>query len=165
MKYLILSLWLLSTMAVARGQTISPDVIASSGNEGTAGQTTVQWTLGEAAINSLSTNSLMITQGFHQPSYLLTAVAPGAFQPEIAISVGPNPARDAINLYGLDSPDLRDVTVQLIDLHGRILQRWQLPATARPARLGLEGIADGAYFLRILSGTQFHSSFKIQKIQ
>ncbi|HSU51599.1 MAG TPA: hypothetical protein VLJ41_13435 [Segetibacter sp.] len=42
-------------------------VIATAGDISKAGDISLEWTLGERAIESVSTSSSLYTQGFHQP--------------------------------------------------------------------------------------------------
>jgi hypothetical protein len=47
-------------------QTLAPSVVASAGGSGSAGGTTLNWTLGEMSVAPLANGSNMLTQGFHQ---------------------------------------------------------------------------------------------------
>ena len=52
-------------------QTISPQVISTSGSSYSAGGNSVSWTLGQIATETYSLPSVTLTQGFQQPNYLV----------------------------------------------------------------------------------------------
>jgi PKD domain len=54
---------------------------------------------------------------------------------------------------GAEADDVRDATVELYDLSGKLLQRAELGAGSRQGRLHLNGYANGLYLVRISAGT------------
>ena len=67
MRTTILSLTLLSS-ALLTAQSITPSVVGSAGGSGTAGATTLSWTVGEMSVSTLNNGSNILTQGYHQPA-------------------------------------------------------------------------------------------------
>ena len=61
------------------GQSISPSVIGSAGGSGSAGGVTLDWTVGETAVTTISNGSNTITQGFHQGDPVKIKANIGAF--------------------------------------------------------------------------------------
>lgn len=55
-------------------QSLSPQVVASSGNYIQAGNYSISYTVGEAVINTLSTSGNTLNQGFHQTMPIATAI-------------------------------------------------------------------------------------------
>lgn len=61
-----LNILLIMSSSVLVAQSISPQVIGSTGGSGTASGITVDWTVGEVAVTTISNGSNTISQGFHQ---------------------------------------------------------------------------------------------------
>lgn len=143
-------------------QSITPEVLATTGGEGTASSTTVQWTVGEAVTATFTGTSNLITQGFHQPQYTLVAVDEPPFS-GLILQVFPNPAQEAVFLsYEQDIEGL--LMIDLVDLTGQVLAIQS--ATDRAGRLefDLRQLSDGQYFLRVRTETGSFEAYKIQKI-
>ena len=66
MKHLALIIGCIISLTVA-GQSVSPEVIASSGNYYEAANASLSWTLGEVAVETYSSGGITLTQGFQQP--------------------------------------------------------------------------------------------------
>ena len=56
------------------GQSISPEVIASSGDHFTGTDAQLSWTIGELVIDTYTNGSTQLTQGFHQTNLIITNV-------------------------------------------------------------------------------------------
>ena len=76
-KNFILLLFGLGISSLAWSQQLSPSVIASNGGINRAAGISLEWTLGEPTIESLSTADRLYTQGFHQPVLLVRKLQPG----------------------------------------------------------------------------------------
>jgi hypothetical protein len=54
---------------LVNSQSVSPSVIASAGGSSTLSNgISIDWTLGEFAVTTLTNGSITLTQGFHQPN-------------------------------------------------------------------------------------------------
>jgi hypothetical protein len=73
----------------------------------------------------------------------------GAF---VSLSASPNPATTSTTLRWEAQP--RAVSVALVDLLGRALRRWVLPAGADELRMTLDGLAVGRYYVLVTAGGQ-----------
>jgi hypothetical protein len=71
MKNILIILILFGGVLSTSAQTISRDVISSSGGNFTAGAKQLDFTIGETVIATLETSGNMLTQGFQQPCPLL----------------------------------------------------------------------------------------------
>ncbi|MEZ4808043.1 MAG: hemagglutinin protein [Flavobacteriales bacterium] len=78
MRTTILSLTLLSS-ALLTAQSITPSVVGSAGGSGTAGATTLSWTVGEMSVSTLNNGNNILTQGFHQGEPLKVRINIAAF--------------------------------------------------------------------------------------
>lgn len=163
MRKLWMVLACLSWVGVVQAQSASPEVFSNAGGSGTAGTATVDWTIGEPLTETISGTSSQITQGFHQPRYVLTELEP-AVDAGISLSVYPNPASDYIWLeIRRDDADL--LRVDLVDVSGKILKYETTVERDGRMSIDLSQVAIGNYFLRVLKqdGTPV-KAFKIQKV-
>ena len=145
------------------GQTVEPFVVGSAGGAGAFSTNTLAWTSGEAVIETAVGNNAVVTQGFHQPKVVVTALEPP--QAKISCEVWPNPTTEAVWVeVSEDQLSTEPFQVELIDLHGKALKKHSLPA-GQKVEIPLQEYATGTYILRIKtpSGT-FLQSFQISKI-
>ncbi|MBK9148716.1 MAG: DUF285 domain-containing protein [Flavobacteriales bacterium] len=75
----LLTLGLLMANCAANAQSASPTVVATTGGTGTAGNMTLDWTLGEPMVTTLDNGQLVLTQGFHQPGGAFPSALPAPF--------------------------------------------------------------------------------------
>lgn len=109
-RYLLPTLLLLIAGTTAHAQlTLVREVAASAGGSGTAGTASIDYTIGEPVVESFTGNSLVLTQGFHQPE-ILPALPPGA--PAVMdFLLFPNPAVTTVKIgFNL----MTDATVVLL---------------------------------------------------
>lgn len=74
----------------------------------------------------------------------------------------PNPARDAVNVR-LSQPLLEPGMIMIYDMAGRIVQRIEFEMLDSETALDLSRVADGAYFVEIVSG-EFRGRKKLIRI-
>ena len=72
-------------------------IVASSGNSGSAAGYTVDWTLGEPVIETISGSTHILTQGMHQTKLLVTSIRVMEF-PGLELKVYHNPASDLLTI-------------------------------------------------------------------
>lgn len=147
-------------------QSISPQVIASTGTFASASGYSLSYTLGEPATATLTSGTSIITQGFQQPNDVYTGLQT-FLSPSINAQLYPNPASSEINLVITSTGD-NNYTVQLVDLLGRVLQQ---PTTTEISTrqshyvFNLQQLPSSIYFItvKINNSTIIHS-FKFNKI-
>ena len=163
MKRFALLLLGIGTVVFVRGQSISPEVLGAAGDEGTAGSTTVSWTIGEPLVETIASGSNQISQGFHQPRYVLVGLEPlGPLGLEV--DVYPNPAENHVYFEFTREGEL-PMSVDLIDMSGKVLQSEQSELQADRLSFDLSNVALGNYFLRLrLEGSQEIKAYKVQKV-
>jgi hypothetical protein len=138
-----------------------PELISSSGdNFATTGQQ-ITWSLGEVAIETSIKGNLILTQGFHQCSYLVTAVDETILS-DLEITAFPNPATDflSVQLSG-DNLQLKDYVLNLTDIQGKQLLKVK-PDNNCP-RINFSAYEAGTYFLSISKNAEILRTFKIIK--
>lgn len=98
-------------------QSLERKVVASAGASVKAGNLQVDYTVGEAVVQTLATGSLILTQGFQQGDPVVTGV--WGLPANVRYRVFPNPASTEI-LVELEGPKL-DYYVALVSLSGQVL--------------------------------------------
>ena len=139
------------------------EVVATAGNSNQTNNIQIDWTLGEVAISTLSGSSSLLTQGFHQPNYIITATKqlPTDWGD---IKIYPNPTADQLNINFMLLKKEK-VELVLFDLAGKIIQKNTFVGQKINKKISLSAIPSGTYFLSMKIGNQtFSQTHKIQKI-
>jgi len=155
MNKIIPTLIALSFARMIAAQNLSPTVVNSSGGVISNSSNSLEWSLGELAVSTLTSTNNLLTQGFLQPT--TTIVGTEAPFDESRFSAFPNPVSDWLNLQ-TDIPEIE--TVQVHDISGRLV----LQSTFQPS-LDVHQLISGMYIVSLFNDqTQFLHSFKINKI-
>ena len=134
-KITILLLFILFT-----SQLMAQEVVASSGTSISNANGSIDFTIGEAIIFTLTDTSNTLTQGFQQPDFGILAVSD--FDLRYQARVYPNPTSSV--LY-LEIQLFEDLNYQLFDLQGRQLLKSAIKG--RNTELSLNAVASGMYLL------------------
>lgn len=97
MKILFITVLVLVSIE-SYNQTIDQSVIASAGNDVDTETISVSWTLGEVGIANLSSDGLILSQGFHQGNFFIDAIE--GIHPDFQLKTYPNPV---VNKLIIDS--------------------------------------------------------------
>jgi len=163
MNKLLLFLLLASWTNNVYSQSLSPEIVSTAGEtfQGTSIQ--IDWTLGELAITTIQNSTLQITQGFHQPNYIVTNV--DELPQKIGeINVFPNPTSDWLEIT-FSFNQMKEVYTRLYDIHGKLILEKENNGKFISERISLSELPNGNYFLNFLiDGNQYSQTFKIQKI-
>ena len=133
-------------------QTLERQVIGAAGIFQTAGWGSLSATTGESVINTFSTSSVILTQGFQQP--LVSDLNVNAITANnITLSIFPDPAADLINVtINTDVPG-KHYSVNMFDLLGQLVK---LPFRDLSSGMNtklifdLRAITNGTYFIQIV---------------
>jgi hypothetical protein len=159
MKKTLLIIPLFLAALANHGQAQLLQVIATSGGSGQGGGTSLAWTLGEPVISNLSTNTLMMTSGFHQPDLMVTALRTVDGLP-FTIEAYPNPASDFIKVQ-LNGVGFHDFKYLLFDATGRLLHHIQPVSAITTIDMGTR--AAGLYLLKTMQAGREIKTFEIIK--
>lgn len=153
-------------------QTLSPSVIAAEGGTSKGESIQLEWTLGEAAVQTISSPDGVITEGFHQPSLIVEPLEPERHVPtpetetweNLQIVVAPNPVRSTLKVQVASDEDIT-AQVQIVDLNGTLLQQFPANLSLDQKDVDLSSYPSGTYLLyfRKKSG-ELIKTFKITKI-
>ncbi|MCK6648717.1 MAG: T9SS type A sorting domain-containing protein [Bacteroidia bacterium] len=142
MKKNLLFLFLILGCKLSYSQTLSPEVISSSGTSMTDGTTTLEWTLGEPVTATLDNTQNTLSQGFHQTNIFVTNIPNTVVT---GLSVFPNPTIDIVNVQF--SSNQKNTVVELYSVEGKLLEKHAV--NSRNLELNLSTYPAGSYFLRI----------------
>lgn len=124
-----------------------PEVISSYGGFNTAGNLSIEWTMGETMVESNATGEMLYTQGFHQPLVVAkdkqTSIV---VSDNLLINVFPNPVRTYLNIEFKTILN-RIVSLELFDNNGRLLQRKQTNTDVNATAIQMMGYSKGSYYL------------------
>ena len=128
------------------GQSLSPQVIATAGDHFVADSVQVSWTIGEPVIETFyGQDSVILTQGFHQPNLMVTAIEDLAL--DIQVDVFPNPTAGQVNVQVREFTAPMQIT--LLDANGRQLAVQNTSPQSLSNQFNLSRYANGVYYLRI----------------
>lgn len=163
--YILIVGW--STILVAQR-----NVIAAAGEISQTNKISLEWTVGEVAVTTISLpTGSQLTQGFHQPEILLVESPPVDFQGAYsalfteAITLAPNPVSTSLTIQIPESWSLFAYTVELFDLNGRLLQTDQIESGLVTVQQDMSLFPASTYWLRIKTKeTGQVQTFKVVKI-
>lgn len=136
-------------------QNLSPTVVNSSGGVIQNSSHSLEWSIGELTVSTLTSPANLLTQGFLQPTTII--VGTHDLFDESQFSAFPNPVSDWMNLQ----TDISDIqTVQVHDVLGRLV----LQSEFKPL-LNIHQLNSGTYIVSLFNKqNEFLHSFKINKI-
>lgn len=136
-------------------QNLSPTVVNSTGGVISNNSHSLEWSLGELAVGSLTSPDNLLTQGFLQPTRII--VGTKDLFDESQFSAFPNPVLDWLYLQ-TDIPDIKIVKVH--DILGRLV----LQCIFQPI-LDIHTLNQGVFVVSLFDKqNQYLHSFKINKI-
>lgn len=158
-KYSLLTLFL-SLSFFCRSQSVTPYVVASSGDFFANSSGQIQWTLGEMMVETYQNTNNIISQGFHQPFNSTTGIAAISVNP--AISAYPNPANQSV-FISMKNPPAK-YTISLLDVTGKLLQSEEITTAEKLHELSIGNYSNGMYFVKIQSEyINYNQSIRIIK--
>lgn len=101
----------------------------------------------------------MLTQGFHQPNLLATAI--NNVETDYSLLVYPNPSIDYIQLQFQNLKNT--VTIQLLSSDGKLLQSQELKTTAE-LQIDMSKYAAGTYLLSVKDNQAKVKTYQVVKL-
>ena len=165
-KNILLFMLALCISIHASSQRLSQTVIATEGGSSTTGRITLEWTLGELAVESLTSGNRLYTQGFHQPisvKILYRQPAPLLQEPDFEIIVAPNPVQSLLMINSVSTRS-QSFRFTLTDITGKKLWSRSNVAASSSSRIDMKGIISGLYILNVHAASgQLLRTYKIIK--
>ena len=141
-------------------QSITPQVVTSSGGYALNGGYSVSWTLGEPVIATAQNGSNTLTQGFQQPTYNVLAITTETLQ-GFDVNVFPNPTSDYITIDWTTNKE-NTLYITLFDLAGKMISEKSYSAADEKVSINLSQLASAQYILEVKD--KINSATKIFRI-
>jgi len=142
-----------------QAQSVTPEVVATSGGYFTSANAQLSWTLGEPVTETWSNVSSTLTQGFQQNSYSLTGIE--ELENNVFITAYPNPSTGLINI-GISGNSHPYTQAVLVNASGQTVGQVSLTGINR-CSFDLTPFASGTYVLSIFDQQQQKQSLTIIK--
>ncbi|WP_027395377.1 T9SS type A sorting domain-containing protein [Aquimarina latercula] len=143
------TLKILSLLCIAstiQAQSIDTSVISNSGGVSSNTSYTLNFTIGEPFIETIS-NSQSIDQGFWSGIGSLNQLSTEEFQPENgAIKIFPNPVSD---FFTIRTPNIDHYTASIYNLNGQEVLTQEINTSMINHQIDISSLAQGTYVLRI----------------
>jgi hypothetical protein len=145
MKKIILPVLLFMTFQMmSTAQSLSPEVLASTGDYNVKTEATLSWTLGELAVQTYSSGTAMLSQGFQQTSLGLSTAR--FLDNSVIIKLSPNPAREIL-LVSFDRDVSLPVLAEIWDGQGRLVHKQSFHSVQN--QVNVYDYMQGAYLLML----------------
>lgn len=146
-------------------QSAEQQVIGSAGGWGTAANVQVSSTVGETVVATGTSASVILTQGFQQPSTYLVAIED--VNTGLLVNAYPNPSKGLVMLQ-INAPNTMQLNVSVYDASGRLtslpIQQLHVSGESTQA-IDFSTLAAGHYYLQLNNREgSLSQSIKVQKI-
>ena len=158
-KTIIMLQILLLTSVFALCQSLSFELVSSSGDQFINSSYELEWSIGEIQTESYSQTSQILTQGFHQNTYIITTIEQSS-ELKFDVLAYPNPTSDFVNLKIQDSK-VDNLQYTLTDINGKVLQINNFSSSNQ--QIDFSKFAIGSYFILVSQNKHLIKSFKIVK--
>ena len=138
--------------------SLGQDVVSTQGDSYTNASGSIDFTIGEVVINTVTDGTNDLTQGFHQTNWNFLGVED--FAPNYEAIIFPNPTVDVLNIQ---TSSFEGVTYTLYDGQGKLVLQDLLSAKQTP--IEVSELAPGSYSLTLNNETQNLKTFKLVKLQ
>ncbi len=139
-------------------QSLSPEVVATSGNSFSSPNVQIDFTIGEVTTSTLSGGSNNLTQGFHQPEIHFFSVDQN--KDEFTFSLYPNPTEQFVTVASTTETEMK---VRIYSASGESIEVSSV--FTKTITLDLQLMACGSYIMVItdVSGKPLKSYTIIKK--
>lgn len=159
---ILIALFLIFISDLTKAQSLSPEVIGSSGDFYTNTGGSVSFTIGETVVETFNDGSNFLTQGFQQSFIIMTSVP--ETQNGNSIFAYPNPLKDYLFL-DFNSMEEDTYLITVFDVSGKEImhKRTQISAQFSTYKMSLSDLQDGIYLIRITNENYLSKTVRIIK--
>jgi hypothetical protein len=162
MKTLLIMLCFICGTSHIQAQSISKQVLGSSGESLSNGNRTINFTVGEPIVGMIQ-NGATIHQGFWAELFSDETLNITILTNENTISVFPNPAVNYLNFHFKQNKNVT-YSVKLFDITGKMILNTNLQSQNQNSQLDISQLSNGMYVLTLVSkDSSYNQSFKILK--
>ncbi len=171
-KVILFSLFVFCVLQNSYSQDLKQNVIASAGGISNTDKISLEWTLGEFAVETITTEKNLYTQGFHQPVLMVKSFhSPPKPESIVGILSGykillaPNPAKSFVNV-SVKAKENEKFSLALYDMSGKKILSKQVYGTDFSVRIEMGHLASGVYLMDVRNETGMTiQAFKIVKAE
>ncbi len=138
--------------------SLGQEIVSAQGDFYTNASGSIDFTIGEVVINTVTDGTNDLTQGFHQTNWNFLGVED--FAPNYEAIIFPNPTEDVLNIR---TSAFENVTYTLYDAQGKLVMQDKLSAEQTPIQVSQ--LAPGSYSITLNNETQILKTFKLIKQQ
>lgn len=152
---LLVFLFLCTTNSLCAQETIS-----SSGGKASAGNATVNYTVGQLVVETVNSSKGVLVQGVQQNIELFTLSNKNLKTVTLSAKMFPNPTKDKIMLSLLDT-DIKGFTYSMFDTTGKNILNGKVNNSN--TSIAMRNLATGIYILKVSKNKKQLKVFKIIK--
>lgn len=152
-------IFVLFTCSIMMAQMNAQEVIATAGETFENENISISWTLGETIIETFEAGDIVLTQGFHQDSYEITAI-PEFQDQSIEVSLFPNPAREEFFIH-YKGDDFASYEIGIYDLNGNLLSKKQIHEEL--TGIDISELPSAEYIISVYDKEKTFRSYKLVK--
>ena len=141
--------------ASAVAQTTDRSVVASAAGSGKASNISLEWTMGENAVETIFSGNKMYTQGFNQPFLIVTSPGNLITNSPYTISIAPNPIISILNV-SISSRNINPVFLRVTDIQGKILVERKANSALNHLQIDFKTLPAGTYTLTVTEAASAH---------
>ncbi len=156
MKLSFLFVFLVLSFAL-KAQDIEREVLATAGETTTKDSLVLEWTLGEVIVGDLATDTLLLSQGFHQ--FFVEEVKLPDYTADWKVDIYPNPVPDKL-IIRLSQPLALDI--QIYDGIGKLITKFS-SLQQEEHFISFDKMSSGLYILQLTDKEGQKRVFKIVK--
>jgi len=156
MKKILTITSLVIFIGASYGQSISNEVITSSGETLINSTNEIDYSIGEITIETHSNSSNTITQGFHQPLTISVNIQELTDSPEMVIY--PNPASEIV--YIVISNNDQKFIANIYSIEGKLIESKSI---SKETSFNTSNYASGKYLITLKQNDQLIKTYQIIK--
>lgn len=144
MKFAFFLLTFLGGWHLGLGQAVLPTLLSPAGGSLQNGGFEINWSLGQTGTQTLLGPNFQLTEGFHQPYFILTALYnPNIFDEAV---IFPNPSNGLLHVFS-KSGRAKLSSWHIANSQGRIMLSGPMNPEQHSLDIDVSALKNGVYFL------------------
>lgn len=157
-KLKVLGVVALLTFAFSLSTATAQESVNATGGDASGSGCSVSYSVGQVAYQTHAGTGGSVAEGVQHISVVTGLEEAKGIN--LSVLAYPNPTTDFLQLK-VESEKLKDLSFQLFDLQGKLLQTKKLTGTE--TQIDMSSYVPSTYFVRVISGNQSIKEFKIIK--
>ena len=137
------------------------ETIPATGGNASGSGGTVSYSVGQVVYTTNTGTNGSVAQGVQQPFEISVVTGIEQTAINLAISAYPNPTTDFL-LLKVESEKLKDLSYQLYDLNGKLLQNKKIEGNE--TSIVMSNLVPATYFVKVTEGNKEVKTFKINPV-